>query len=146
MTNRICFLGRASHHDRFQPLSKLLKQDYNICAKTLIYRDDATLRDIEAEITNIGNEYRAVVCWVDPIFPDDDGNETSRESSDKLGTAGLDNMLRRISEKGILVSTHPDIISKIGTSDMYVIPTGSKLWPQYGQGKMIKYVYILRSP
>lgn len=143
MSSRICFLGRASHHDRFQPLSKLLKQDYNICAKTLIYSVDASLRDIEAEITNIGNEYRAVVCWVDPIFPDDDGNEMSRECSDKLGTAGLDDMLRRISEKGILVSTHPDIISKIGTKRV-LYDTRNEAWGSGNTTKLYKNAVDLK--
>ena len=143
MTTRICLLGRASHKDRFQPLSKLLQHDYDIYAKTLIYRDDATLSEIEEEITGVGNKYNAVLCWVDPIFPDDDGNEMSRECGDNLGTAGLDDMLRRVSEKGILVSTHPDIISKIGTKKV-LFDTRNEAWGSGSTTKLYKNAVDLK--
>ncbi len=67
----------------------------------LIAYDEERIAEIEREISLLD----AVLVWVNPIQ-----NGKTREK--------LDAMLRRVSETDVFVSTHPDIILKIGTKDI----------------------------
>ncbi|MGH9697049.1 MAG: Cj0069 family protein [Bryobacteraceae bacterium] len=62
------------------------------------------LEDLEAQLRTVDG----VLAWVNPI--DADGH--TRES--------LDVLLRNVAAAGIFVSTHPDVILKLGTKDVLV--------------------------
>lgn len=67
---------------------------------TVVYRDEVAA-EIETSLANASG----VLVWVDPI-----GGGKDR--------AVLDPMLRRLSNRGVLVSAHPDVIDTIGTKEV----------------------------
>jgi hypothetical protein len=71
-------------------------------AGAVLYEDDA-LEDVRAELLQCDG----VLVWVDPIS---EGRDRSR----------LDPLLRDVASRGVWVSTHPDIIIKMGTKDVLV--------------------------
>ena len=66
----------------------------------VIYNDDF-LDEVEVQLRSVD----AVQVWVNPVV---DGRDRSQ----------LDSMLRRLSESGVLVYTHPDLILKMGTKQV----------------------------
>lgn len=75
-------------------------KNYNISTKLILYSDDR-VDQVEEEIRSV----KLVMVWVNPI-------QNGRDRSI------LDKMLRKVSQEGIYVSTHPDIILKLGTKDV----------------------------
>src|ERR1700741_2308025 len=69
-------------------------------AKSILYNDEQA-----AELANVLPEFDAVLVWVTPI---EQGNSRSK----------LDALLNEVSNKGCFVSTHPEVILKMGTKDV----------------------------
>src|SRR3546814_2100408 len=67
---------------------------------TVVYRNEVAA-EIEARLADACG----VLVWVDPIGGGED-------------RAVLDPMLRRLSNRGVLVSAHPDVIDTIGTKEV----------------------------
>jgi hypothetical protein len=113
----ILYPGDRSARDRADPAaSRFLKlfeafERAGIAAEPAIYNDD--FRD---EVSRQLLRMRAVLIWHNPI-------EVGRDRSQ------LDAMLRDVSARGVLVSTHPDTILKLGTKDVLLavrdLPFGS---------------------
>lgn len=80
-------------------------------AAPAVYHDDFA-DEVEAQL----RECRVVLAWCNPI---EGGRRRDR----------LDALLRRVADAGVLVSTHPDTILKLGTKDVLVdtrtLPFGS---------------------
>ena len=119
----IALLGRQSSLERFSLLAKILQDlSRGVTATPVEYRDDAAHK-IEIELCK---SYDGVICWVDPVSSNENGKEESR--ADCVGDGGgLDQMLRRVAAKGLHVSTHPDIIHKMGTKKV-LFDTRSEEW------------------
>ncbi|MGZ3653862.1 MAG: Cj0069 family protein, partial [Bdellovibrionota bacterium] len=73
-----------------------------IRAEPAVYHDD--FRD---EVKQQLQQVNAVLAWVNPI---EEGRDRSQ----------LDSLLREIAASGIYVSTHPDVILKLGTKEVLV--------------------------
>jgi hypothetical protein len=71
-------------------------------AEPAVYHDDF-VAEVEAQLQRV----RAVLVWHNPI----EGGRTRQV---------LDAMLRRVAERGLFVSTHPDTILRMGTKDVLV--------------------------
>jgi hypothetical protein len=69
-------------------------------AEPAVYHDDFC-DQVESQLETVD----AALVWVNPI---EDGRDRAR----------LDAMLRRVSAKGVFVSTHPDIILALGTKEI----------------------------
>lgn len=67
----------------------------------LIAYSDSNVKEVEYQLIKLD----VVLVWVNPIQ-----NGTDREI--------LDSMLRRVADAGIIVSTHPETILKMGTKDV----------------------------
>jgi len=104
-------LGRLRSLERFTALAKILNQLHRgVNATPIAYTDDEA-NEVEKRLCE---NFDGVVCWVDPVSTNAGGEEETR--ADWAGNGdGLDNMLRRVADKGLHVSAHPDIIEKIGT-------------------------------
>jgi len=86
----------ALTEDNYKPLADALIEN-GFSAESVLFHD-TRLKQLEQKLP----EFNAIMIWVDPIVQGVD-----RRS--------LDELLIKVSQKGILVSTHPDIIQKIGT-------------------------------
>lgn len=71
-----------------------------IPAELVLYSDEK-VNEVESQISQLN----LVMVWVNPIHK---GRDRSL----------LNSMLKRVANKGIFVSTHPDIIHKMGTKDV----------------------------
>lgn len=95
---------------RFAPLFDALAAA-GIAAEPAVYHDDFC-DEVESQLGDL----RAVLVWHNPI----EGGRTRRV---------LDAMLRRVAERGVVVSAHPDTILRMGTKDVLVdvrdLPFGS---------------------
>ena len=82
-----------------------------LAAAPAVYDDDFA-DEVEAQL----RECRVVLVWCNPI---EGGRRRDR----------LDAMLRRVADAGVVISTHPDTILKLGTKDVLVdtrdLPFGS---------------------
>jgi hypothetical protein len=91
----------ALAEDKYRLLAeKLAERQWTV--RTLTYRDssrEAVKRDARA--------CDAVLVWINPFEPG-------------LDRAALDGLLRELAGAGVLVSAHPDAISRIGTKDVLV--------------------------
>jgi hypothetical protein len=85
--------------------------DANIAAEPAVYHDDFA-DEVAAQLRHVD----AVLVWCNPI---EDGRRRDR----------LDQLLRDVAQAGVIVSTHPDAILKLGTKDVLVdtrdLPFGS---------------------
>ena len=95
---------------RFAPLFAAF-QAAGVRAEPAVYHDDFVAA-VEAQLEQV----RVVLVWHNPI----EGGRTRRV---------LDAMLRRVGERGVLVSAHPDTILRMGTKDVLAevrdLPFGS---------------------
>jgi len=107
----IALLGRLKSLERLTTLANILNDlNRGVSATPVAYSDD-TSNEVEKRLCE---NFNGVVCWVDPVSTNARGEEETR--ADCTGNdGGLDKLLRRVAEKGLHVSTHPDIIEKIGT-------------------------------
>lgn len=78
--------------------STFINQGYIV--RSVLYSDDQA-----NELADVLSTFDAVLVWVNPI---EQGNDRTK----------LDSLLSTLSAKGILVSTHPDVILKMGTKDI----------------------------
>ncbi|GGF49888.1 Cj0069 family protein [Echinicola rosea] len=86
----------ALTEDKYKTLANSLSEaGFNV--ESVLY-NDAVASHLEGELSR----FSAVLVWVNPI---EQGNDRSR----------LDAVLRNLSERGVFISTHPDVILKIGT-------------------------------
>lgn len=107
----IALLGRFKSLERLTALANILNDLHRgVNATPVAYTDDAS-NELEKRLSE---NFAGVVCWVDPVSTNARGEEETR--ADWAGNdGGLDKVLRRVAEKGLHVSAHPDIIEKIGT-------------------------------
>lgn len=95
---------------RFAPLFAAF-QAAGVSVEPAVYHDDF-VDEVETQLRHV----RAVLVWHNPI----EGGRTRRV---------LDAMLRRVAERGIFVSAHPDTILRLGTKAILVdvrdLPFGS---------------------
>lgn len=73
-----------------------------VSAEPAVYHDDL-VDEVEAQLEQV----RVVLVWHNPI----EGGRTRQ---------ALDAMLRRVAERGVFVSAHPDTILRMGTKDVLV--------------------------
>ena len=73
---------------------------YNITAVPVVYNDEF-VEEVRLQLTRVDG----VLVWVNPI-------EGGRDRSI------LDDMLRKVASTGVFVSTHPDVILKLGTKEV----------------------------
>jgi hypothetical protein len=85
--------------DKYKDLASVFSSE-GFEVKSVLYHDNFVDR-LEVELL----EFNAVLVWVNPI----------EEGKDRIN---LDALLTELSSKGCFVSTHPEIISKIGTKDV----------------------------
>jgi hypothetical protein len=93
--------AQPREHGRFAGVFETLEKR-GLSPEAVLY-DDAAFDDVRAQILQLD----AVLVWVDPIS---DGHDRSC----------LDPLLRDVSSRGVWVSTHPDVILKMGTKDVLV--------------------------
>jgi hypothetical protein len=95
---------------RFAPLFAALHQA-GVRAEPAVYHDDFA-EEVEAQLERV----RVVLVWHNPI----EGGRTRQV---------LDAILRRVAARGVLVSSHPDTILRMGTKDVLLevrdLPFGS---------------------
>lgn len=72
----------------------------NIHAEPAVYADDL-MDEVRAQLLGVDG----VLVWVDPL-------------SDGRSRAALDPMLREVAAQGVWVSTHPDVIAKMGVKEI----------------------------
>ena len=82
--------------DNFKPLAEALSE-VGFAPSSVLYHDDRAKL-----LVNDLQQYAAVLVWVDPIVQGRDRRV-------------LDQLLADVSDRDIFVSTHPEIIQKIGT-------------------------------
>lgn len=75
-------------------------EKYGITAEPAVYSDEFA-DDVRQQLTGVDG----VLVWVNPV-------------QDGTDRAVLDAMLREVASRGTFVSTHPDIIFKLGTKDV----------------------------
>jgi hypothetical protein len=75
-------------------------QNYNIIAEPAVYNDDF-VEEVRHQLSQVDG----VLVWVNPI-------EGGRNRSI------LDDMLREVASSGVFVSTHPEVILKLGTKEV----------------------------
>ncbi len=86
-----------------EPKYKLLAEkiiENNIMVETINYNDSISKQLFEKLI-----KYKAILVWVNPI-------------EKNMNRKNLDDLLLKVSNEGIYVSTHPNTILKIGTKDV----------------------------
>lgn len=86
-------------NNRLAPIFRALT-DLGITAEPAVYHDDFC-EEVRRQLMGV----EAVLVWMNPI---QDGRDRTI----------LDTMLREIADSGIYVSTHPDIILKMGTKEV----------------------------
>ena len=103
-------MGRRSSLERFTSLANVLDDLHRgVSAAPVAYMDDASKEREES----LCKTFDGVVCWVGPVSVNAKGGEETR--GDWAGNdGGIDKMLLRVATKGLHVSTHPDIIQKMG--------------------------------
>jgi len=107
----IALLGRLKSLERLTTLANILNELHcGINATPVEYTDDVS-NEVEK---NLCGNFDGVVCWVDPVCTNSRGDEETRADW-ACNDGGLDKLLRRVADKGLRVSTHPDIIEKVGT-------------------------------
>ncbi len=85
--------------EKYKELAQtFVKQGYEV--KSVLYSDDQA-----DELGHYLSTFDAILVWVNPIE-----QEHNRDR--------LDQLLREVASKGRLVSTHPDVILKMGTKDI----------------------------
>jgi hypothetical protein len=89
----------TADNNRFAPLFHTLAE-LNVHAEPAVYHPDF-YEDVYQQLLQVD----AVLVWVNPI---QDGHDRTV----------LDAMLRKVAESGVFVSTHPDIIMKMGTKEV----------------------------
>ncbi len=87
-------------NNKFSPVFQEFSK-HDVLAEPAVYNDEA--RD---EVWQQLREVDGVLVWVNPI--QEDGHDRTL----------LDDMLRDLSSRGIFVSTHPDVILKLGTKEV----------------------------
>ena len=75
-------------------------EKHSVPAELVLYSSDL-IDELEQKLL----QFNLVMVWVNPIH---EGQDRSR----------LDDLLRRVANQGVIVSTHPDIILKMGTKDV----------------------------
>jgi hypothetical protein len=102
----IGILWRAGRHERppapnplFDPLARAFAER-GVTAVPVVYADDA-IEEVRKDLLPLG----AVLVWVDPIAS---GGDRTR----------LDALLRDVAARGVYVSSHPDVIRKMGTKEV----------------------------
>ncbi len=113
----ILYPGDRSLRDRSDPSESRFATlfsalaDAGVAAEPAVYNDDFAV-EVEQQLQGV----QGVLVWHNPI----EGGRTRRV---------LDDMLRRVAERGVWVSTHPDTILRIGTKDVLIavrdLPFGS---------------------
>jgi hypothetical protein len=73
-------------------------------AEPLVYEDDV-IDAVRSQLATVDG----VLVWVNPIH--EGRNRTN-----------LDTMLREVAERGTWVSAHPDVIFKMGTKEVSIVP------------------------
>jgi hypothetical protein len=89
----------VAHNARLEPVSEALAAR-GIQAEAAVYSDDA-VEEVRSQLLGLNG----VLVWVDPI-------------SDGRNRTKLDALLRDISSRGVWVSTHPDVILKMGVKEV----------------------------
>lgn len=89
---------------KFQRFSKLFEafKDLGVEAEPVAYSDE-TAADVKTKLA----DFAAVLVWVNPI---EGGTDRTK----------LDALLREVTAQGVYVSTHPDMILKLGTKEVLV--------------------------
>ena len=108
----IALLGRFSSMERFAALADILNNDFKAIKVEPVEYTDVAVETVEK---NLIENFQYVICWVDPVSFNKNGEEETRALNTDRSFVGLDQMLRRVSSKGVKVSTHPDIIERMGT-------------------------------
>jgi len=113
----ILYPGDRAARDRSDPAESRLTAVFEalgaagVPAEPAVYHDDF-VREVEAQLERV----RVVLVWHNPI----EGGRTRQV---------LDAMLRRVADRGVFVSSHPDTILRMGTKDVLVdvreLPFGS---------------------
>ncbi|MBE7942347.1 MULTISPECIES: Cj0069 family protein [Ramlibacter] len=102
----LLYPGDRAARDRSDPGESRFSQLFEAFASAGIPASPAVYHDdFEGEVEAQLREVRLVLVWSNPI----EGGRTR---------ARLDAMLRRIADGGVMVSTHPDTILKLGTKDV----------------------------
>jgi len=86
-------------NDRLEPVFAALAAR-NIYAEPAVYSDD-WVSEVQSELSALDG----VLVWVDPI-------------SDGQNRTKLDAMLRDVASQGVWISTHPDVILKMGVKEV----------------------------
>ena len=108
----IALLGRFSSMERFAALADILNNDFKAVKAEPVEYTDVAVEKVEK---NLIENFQYVICWVDPVCFNKNGEEETRALNADRSNVGLDQMLRRVAAKGVKVSTHPDIIERMGT-------------------------------
>jgi len=119
----IALLGRSRSLERFTRLAKILNDLHRGVKGTPVAYTDDESNEVEKTLCE---NYDGVICWLDPVSTNARGEEETRADYASNG-GGLDEMLRRVADKGLHVSTHPDIIEMIGTKKV-LFDTRNEPW------------------
>ncbi|QSO54050.1 Cj0069 family protein [Alicyclobacillus curvatus] len=91
--------NRAAENNRFSPVFKEFEK-YGFTAEPAVYNDDFA-QEVQQQLLAVDG----VLVWVNPVQ-----DETDRTI--------LDEMLKFVASQGVFVSTHPDVILKLGTKEV----------------------------
>ena len=108
----IALLGRSTSMEKFAILAKILNDEHQGIKSVPVEYTNSAVKEVEK---NLIENFEYVICWVDPVSFNKDGEEETRANKDGGNNDGLDQMLRRVATRGIKVSTHPDVIERMGT-------------------------------
>ncbi|BCL79946.1 hypothetical protein ccbrp13_24110 [Ktedonobacteria bacterium brp13] len=89
----------TTENNRFQKIFAEFER-YNFLAEPAVY-NDAFVDEVQRQLHDVDG----VLVWVNPI-------------QDETNRAMLDDMLRDVASHGVFVSTHPDVILKMGTKEV----------------------------
>ena len=120
----VALLGRSSSMERFATLANILNYDYKDIKAIPVEYTDITVEQVQKNLTE---NFQYVICWIDPVSFNNNGEEETRAHSNLGNYCGLDQMLRQIAKCGVKVSTHPDIIEKMGTKRV-LFDTRNQAW------------------
>ena len=91
----------ASQASRLSPIGAALS-DVGLVPESAVYLDEM-LDDVRRQLLGVDG----VLVWVDPVTPEGDRSK-------------LDPLLRELASRGIWVSSHPEVILKMGTKEVLV--------------------------
>ncbi|MHB1953284.1 MAG: Cj0069 family protein [Sulfobacillus sp.] len=89
----------SSENNRFSPVFKEFEK-YGFTAEPAVY-NDVFVDEVRQQFLDVDG----VLVWVNPI-------------QDETNRTVLDEMLREVASQGVFVSTHPDVILKLGTKEV----------------------------